>query len=298
MIKALLATLACAVVIAACETDPTPTLVRTPADVRPMATEAPTPTPTLTPTPTPTATPVVPSPVPEASGACSPVDLSTVPELLRFYARGVACIQADGSQGTGFVVRNTDSGEGYLLTNAHVVGGDPTGVSVQLDNVAYSAEVVQTSVERDLAMVRICCGDFVVLKRNNRGPRFGETVMALGFPDGEFTYSGGVLRTVDYDSLNMYLEHTADVQPGDSGGPLLAFPFEAVLRAIEGKGWELKEGESLGVLGVTVGKSSEYEYTTYTIHQADVSQFVTSVWSSLGLERKRLSTTPEFIIDW
>lgn len=281
-----------AAVLAACGGAPDPTLTST---THPVVTRG---MPRSTTPPTPMVTPVSPSPVPEVSGACSSVELSTVPELLRSYARGVACIKADLRQGTGFVVRNTDSGDGYLLTNAHVVGGDPAGVSVQLDNVAYSAEVVQTSVERDLAMVRICCGDFVVLKRNNREPHFGEAVMSLGFSDGELTYSGGVLRTVGYDSLNTYLEHTADVQPGGSGGPLLAFPFEAVSRAIEGNGWELKEGESLGVLGVTVGKSSEYDFTTYTIHQIDLSQFVTSVWSTLGFEIKGLSTTPEFIMDW
>ena len=241
---------------------------------------------------------VVATPTPAAGVACSPVDLSEVPELLRPYAKGVACIQADGRQGTGFVVRNTTSGEGYLVTNAHVVGVDTTNVSVQLDGAAYSAEVIQTSVERDLAMIRVCCGDFVVLKRTNRAERNGEWVGVLGFPDGEFTYSSGVVRGVVHGSLNTYLEHTADVQPGGSGGPLLSFPLEAVLRVGEGKGWGLEEGESLGVLGVTSAKSLEYEYTTYTIYQTDVSQFVNSVWSTLGLEGTHLPTIPQYTIDW
>ena len=315
MMKGLLAALASTAVIAACVPEPTPTPVAVPTDVRPTPTPVavptdvrpnPMPTRSLTPTrvtpptdvrPTPTPTRTL-TPTPEPSGACSPVDLSTLPELLRLYARGVACIEADRRQGTGFVVRNTDSGEGYLLTNAHVVVGDPTAVSAQLENVAYSAEVVYTSVDRDLAMVRICCGDFVVLKRNNRGPRFGESVMALGFQHGELAYSHGILRTVEYGSLNTYLEHTADIQPGDSGGPLLAFPFEAVMRAVEGEGLELQEGESLSVLGVTVGESSEYRFSTYAVDQYGVRQFVDSAWGTLGLELTRASTTPQFTIDW
>lgn len=238
------------------------------------------------------------SPAPALGVACSQVDLSEIPESLRPYAKGVACIQADERQGTGFVVRNTTSGEGYLLTSAHVVGVDPTDVSVRLDGADYSGEVVQTGVERDLAMVRVCCGDFVVLKRTNRAVRFGEWVGALGFPDGEFTYSPGVARQLVHGSLNTYLEHTADVQPGGSGGPLLAFPLEVVLRAEEGKGWDLEEGESLAVLGVTSAKSVEYGYTTYTIYQYDVSQFVSSVWSTLGLEHTLLPTTPTYTVDW
>ena len=184
-----------------------------------------------------------------------------------------------------------------MLTNAHVVGVDPNIVSVHLENVAYSAEVLRISDERDLAMVRICCGNFVVLKRTNRSVRFGERVGALGFPGGEFDYSEGVARTAFERSLNTYLEHTADVQPGGSGGPLLAFPLKAVLRAEEGKGLVLDEGEILAVIGVTSARSLEHELTTYTIFQKDVRAFVDSVWGALGFELTR-SSTPKYTIDW
>ena len=220
-----------------------------------------------------TSTPV-PNPRVSAGGSCSAVDLNEVPEMVQFYVKAVACIEADDRQGTGFVVRNLGSGEGYLLTNAHVVGTDPVSVQVYLEDVAYDAEVVRVSVERDLAMVRVCCGAFTVLKRANRGVRFGEWVGSLGFQDGELTYSGGVARTTYDRGLNMYLEHTADVQPGGSGGPLLVFPLEAVQRAEAGEGWSLEEGEVLAVIGVTAARSLEHDYTTYTIFQRDVSQFV------------------------
>ena len=58
----------------------------------------------------------------------------------------------------------------------------------------------------------------------------------------------------------------------------MAFPLKAILRAKEGKGWDLEEGESLVVLGVTSAKSTEYDYTTYTIFQRDVSAFVGVDW--------------------
>ena len=300
--------LVCGVVVGACgnadEVIPTPTTVAILVDATPKPTWTPRPTWTpappvatpvstssqlvpLTPTaftvpaptvaPTPTLTPI-PNPKLSAGGACSPVDLSEVHELIRPYARGVACIEADNRQGTGFVVRNTESGEGYLLTNAHVIGVGPTSVVAHLGNVAYSAEVIRFSDERDLAMVRICCGDFVVLRRANRGEFTGESVEALGFPGGEFTASHGIVRGVIQRGLNTYLEHTADVQPGGSGGALLAFPLKAILRAKEGKGLSLEEGETLGVLGVTVAKSTEYGYTTYTIWQSDTRHIVGNDW--------------------
>ncbi|MCY4527565.1 MAG: serine protease [Chloroflexi bacterium] len=232
------------------------------------------------------------TPVLSARSACSPVDFSEVHESVRQYARGVACIQADNRQGTGFVIRNTDSGEGYLLTNAHVVGVDPDSVVVYLENVAYNGELIRANEARDLAMVRICCGEFVVLKRTNRGVRFGEWVGALGFPGGKFSVDSGVARATFDRTLNTYIEHTADVKPGGSGGPLLTFPLKAVFRAVDGKGLNLEEGEVLAVIGVTSAKSLEHEFTTYTIYQGDVIAFVDSTWGGLGLklaERPSLS---------
>lgn len=239
-----------------------------------------------------TSTPVL-NPRVSAGGSCSTADLNEVPEVLWFYAQAVACIEADDRQGTGFVVRSTEAGEGYLLTNAHVVGVDPTAVVVHLENVVYSATVVLVSIERDLAMVRICCGDFTVLKRANRGVRFGEWVGSVGFHGGNFTYSGGIARATYERGLNTYLEHTADVHPGGSGGPLLVFPLEAVQRAEAGEGWSLEEGEDLAVIGVTAARSLEYDYTTYTIHQWDVSQFV---GQAIGYTSR--SQAVEYTVDW
>ena len=218
--------------------------------------------------------------------------------MLRPYARGVACIQVDDSQGSGFVVRNTAAGEGYLLTTAHVLGVNPTNVSVQLNNVDYSAEVLRIHADRDLAMLRICCGEFVVLKRNNRLGHAAEWVEALGFQDGVFITSDGLLRGLIHRGLNAYLEYTADVRPGGSGGPLMALPHNALRRHVEGEGFGLKDWESLGVLGIVSTKSLEYEFTTYAIHQTDASQFVDRVWSDLGLEGTPSSTTPQHTPDW
>ena len=164
------------------------------------------------------------------------------------------------------------------MTNAHVVEDSPDSVLVHLENVAYEGEVRGTNEERDLAMVRICCGDFVVLERNNRGAFAGESVYAMGFPRGEFSASHGIVRGVIDRGLNSYLEHTADVQPGGSGGALIGFPLKAVLRAREGKGLSLEEGEDMAVLGITVAKSTEYDFTTYTIWQSDTRHFVGGDW--------------------
>ena len=250
----------------------------------PTATPRSTPAIGSTATPRPTPTPV-PTPTPASqvatSGVCSPVDLSEVLIFLRPYAKGVACIETDERHGSGFVIENTDLGEGILLTNAHVVGIYPEYITVYLENVMYSAEIVKISEERDLAMLRICCGDFTVLERANRGAQLHDAVGVLGFPNGELYDSTGWIRSaVQFPGdPNTYLEHSADVDPGSSGGPLLASPLTRIERVQQGRNQDyLDKGDSLVVMGVVTAELREFLATTYAISHHDVSKFVDGDW--------------------
>ena len=263
-------------------TDPLPP--HTEATAQSTDTPRPTPTPRPTSKPRPTPTPV-PTPTPASqvatSGVCSPVDLSEVLIFLRPYAKGVACIETDARHGSGFVIENTDLGEGILLTNAHVVGIYSEYITVYLENVMYSAEIVRISEERDLAMLRICCGDFTVLERANRGAQLHDAVGVLGFPNGELYDSTGWIRSaVQFPGdPNTYLEHSADVDPGSSGGPLLASPLTRIERVQQGSNQDyLDKGDSLVVMGVVTAELREFLATTYAISHHDVSKFVDGDW--------------------
>jgi serine protease Do len=121
--------------------------------------------------------------------------------------------------GSGFVV----SRDGWLLTNAHVVDACTTVL------VGESDVVSQTVVDRenDLALIKVDRALGEPLEIAAEKPRLGEDILALGFP----------LRSILADSLNVtrgnvssllglmnderYMQISAPVQPGNSGGPLV-----------------------------------------------------------------------------
>lgn len=123
------------------------------------------------------------------------------------------------SSGTGFVV----SDDGWLLTNAHVAKACKT---VLVGDLGAASQVVVDEAN-DLALVKMDAELGKPLPIVSGKPRLGEDVLALGFP----------LRSILADSLNVtrgnvsslmglrndanYLQISAAVQPGNSGGPLI-----------------------------------------------------------------------------
>jgi S1-C subfamily serine protease len=137
--------------------------------------------------------------------------------------------------GTGFVLRE----DGYIMTNRHVVVDGRTG------EVLPSVRVVLAGQERDLPAQVIKVDDTIdlaLIKADgipNLKPvewasssqlRDGEMVIAAGFPipsdPGSRTLSA-VTFTFGHVSAQrvfegaQYLQHDAEVNPGNSGGPLV-----------------------------------------------------------------------------
>ncbi|MCA3642053.1 MAG: trypsin-like peptidase domain-containing protein [Methylobacterium sp.] len=124
------------------------------------------------------------------------------------------------STGTGFLV----SSQGHFLTNAHVVEQcRQVGVGV-----FGNATVVDRDKTNDLALLKV---DAVVkgkpLTFSQIGPRLGEEVMALGYPLPSLLQNGLNVTKGDVSSLagiggdSRFLQFTAAIQPGNSGGPLV-----------------------------------------------------------------------------
>ena len=125
--------------------------------------------------------------------------------------------------GTAFAV----SGDGSLVTNEHVVAGCTT-VKVRQGSQELSGTVVASDHFDDLALVKLPQGTRS-FARIRRGPavRLGEQIVAFGFPlSGALTTEGNLtvgyvsaLRGVRNDEKRIQI--TAQVQPGNSGGPLV-----------------------------------------------------------------------------
>ena len=126
--------------------------------------------------------------------------------------------------GTGFAV----STAGHLLTNNHVVQSCSSVRVHRQGEAALPAEVVAHDQQNDLALLKVAATlHEVVAFRDGRGLRQGDDVLAYGFPlagtlarDGNLTI-GSVSALAGVNNDTRYLQISAPVQPGNSGGPLM-----------------------------------------------------------------------------
>lgn len=130
-------------------------------------------------------------------------------------------------EGSGFVIS-----PGHVLTNAHVVAGVTDGPTVYSGNHSYQAHVVLYDANRDIAVLAV--PGLQARPLRFAGPaRFGANAVVAGYPrDQPLTLRAArVGESIQASGPNIYELRTvsrwiypirAIVQPGNSGGPLLA----------------------------------------------------------------------------
>jgi len=132
----------------------------------------------------------------------------------------VTILVSDGS-GSGVLV----SDDGYLLTNAHVVGDDKTVRVRWSDNIETLGQVVRVAKDRDVAIIKTNARERapLAIKRGTVTP--GQKVYAIGSPTGEKfqgTVTSGVVSTATRILNGLrYIQSDTTVSFGSSGGALL-----------------------------------------------------------------------------
>ena len=153
-------------------------------------------------------------------------------------------LKSERGGGSGVVV----DPEGYIVTNAHVVGSSahiqvllperntdkryasilkPAGKIVE-------AELVGIDRETDIAVLKVPVAGLAALKlADSNALRQGELVIAAGSPFGlQGSVSMGIVssvaRQVRPDDPMIYIQTDAPINPGNSGGPLLNADGEVV----------------------------------------------------------------------
>jgi S1-C subfamily serine protease len=185
--------------------------------------------------------PVLPGPGPdvaqETPGAAEPLDAYSAavvgavdevgPAVVSVYVGGAAeAERARGGAGSGVVV----TPDGYLLTNEHVVQRVTEARVAFVDGRSVPAVVAGRDPATDLAVLRAQAGalPYAELASAQR-LRAGQLVIAVGNPYGfESTVSAGVvsalgrsLRSRHGRLIEGVVQHSAALNPGNSGGPLL-----------------------------------------------------------------------------
>lgn len=124
---------------------------------------------------------------------------------------------ADGS-GSGMIFTT----DGYILTNAHVVkGSNTTKVSLSTGDIidgnvvgrdeTIDLAVIKLNTEKQLPMVEFGDSDKTAQ---------GDEVFTFGFPfgiEGDVSFKEGTISR----RIDTYLETSAEIHPGNSGGPLV-----------------------------------------------------------------------------
>ena len=170
------------------------------------------------------------------------------------------------SSGSGFIITQ----DGYIVTNHHVVSG-ASSVTVTLhDGREYPATVVGSDSDYDVAVLKINATDLQpVTLGNSSNVNVGDSVLAIGNPLGELTFSmsQGIVSccdraiNVDGTPFNM-IQVDASINPGNSGGPLMNLYGE--------------------VVGIVSAKYSSYSDTTveglgFAIPISDVQAIITDI---------------------
>ncbi|MGE3819212.1 MAG: trypsin-like peptidase domain-containing protein [Isosphaeraceae bacterium] len=126
--------------------------------------------------------------------------------------------------GSGFVYDD----KGHIVTNNHVVENAGKIKVTFYDGNEYTAEVVGTDPQTDVAVIKVDSTDYRPLVRGQSGKlKVGEWVMAIGSPFGlSHTVTSGIISATDRNTLNInefeaFVQTDAAINPGNSGGPLV-----------------------------------------------------------------------------
>jgi S1-C subfamily serine protease len=170
------------------------------------------------------------------SGLASAGDFSVLPT-----ARPVAAAAPDAApgkpdklfdqSGTGFLV----STNGHLVTNAHVVQGCVGDIQGNLSGEAPAKlRLVSSDETNDLALLQVTGSFKDVARIRDKAIQSGDSVVAIGYPfhgllTSDFTVTTGIVSSLSgVFNDTRFLQISAAVQPGNSGGPLLAASGDVV----------------------------------------------------------------------
>lgn len=131
---------------------------------------------------------------------------------------------AKPKSGTGFVV----SANGHIVTNHHVIDGCSDLKGNITGEAAMVLRVVSSDANNDLALLQApSTATFKEFARiRDRSIRSGDSVVAIGFPfhgllTSDLTVTTGIVSSLSgMRNDSRFLQISAPVQPGNSGGPL------------------------------------------------------------------------------
>lgn len=133
----------------------------------------------------------------------------------------ILILSSGGSSGTAFVI-----GPNIAVTAAHVVEGRDyiSVMSVDGPSTPLAARVVSRNEGADLALLHVPSATGLEPIAFSEEVSKGQSVVAIGVPDNQLTITYGKVMSIEEKTLKA----SAQVAPGNSGGPLLNNAGEAI----------------------------------------------------------------------
>lgn len=133
--------------------------------------------------------------------------------------------------GTAFSITKN----GFLLTSAHILNEkDKIEVSLPGENLLIPAKLIALDRAADLALLKINSDTFPLPIIDWANVSSGLEIVALGFPNpqvlGEsLKITSGIINSIDSNKSTPFLfQFSAEIHPGNSGGPVLSLAGDVV----------------------------------------------------------------------
>ena len=202
---------------------------------------------------------------------------------MRSASRALTAYKNEGTFGSGVVVEH--GGKKYVLTNLHVIGyaGKATVIfQLHEKTLRYEHCEVADIASTDLAAIALPADcEMIALPVYAGEIEEDVSIVAAGFPEladkPSWQLTRGIISNarVDVDSherASRIIQHTASIDPGSSGGPLL-------LKNAAGK---------YEILGVNTWKAFYREGVGLAIGKEDVQSFIATLGTSNGNAGKEM----------
>lgn len=208
----------------------------------------------------------------------------------RFFGNGGGFVQPDQkASGSGVIISN----DGYIVTNNHVVEGASEITVTCNDRKNYSAKVVGTDPNTDLALLKIDAHNLPVLPvGNSDNVHLGQWVLAIGYPlNLDVTVTQGIVsaksRNIGINRMGSapveaFIQTDAAVNPGSSGGALIN-----------------TDGELIGINAAIASPTGSYAGYAYSIPSNLMKKVIGDLMKFGSVQRGYLgiSMAPEDIDD-
>lgn len=177
------------------------------------------------------------TPVPSSDQIIAEVAQRVRPSVVRIRSRA----GGESGVGTGFVVD-----DGIVVTNEHVVRGDPSPTVGLADGREVRGTVLGSDAAVDLAVIRIEVQGLPVISWGDSDVlRPGERLIAIGYAlglTGEPTVTSGIFSARRDLQGQSYVQTDTPINKGNSGGPLLNL-----------------KGEVIGINSLVVGRNTSVQ---------------------------------------